>query len=942
MIHDEDEHKMSFDSDLKTKLLQQECHFTWSLREEDFNLFDLLNRLREQIQLESGQARVTRAYSTLGYIHYLHGNLQEALTNLQKSVQLAQEYYKESELVLIVTYGDLAWLHYHMNEFSSCADYLRQLESIHEKLSDEFTSNLPLEVLREKGWAFLKVSHKYYNAAKECFRQALELIPDDNDLNTGYAIALYRTTTETTDSHDSPTIQQLQKAIKLNTDDAVLPVLLALRKVRKKNYTKGDMTASHTEQDIQIVICALLKAPEHPHVIRYAAKYFRDLKLVDMAINLLEKALQCSPGSAFIHHQLALCYKKKSDVSQQCLKMCIFHLERAYSLRPSFIFSMADLALHYGKDGRISEAERLFKQAFKEANYRKEHLQFVYCSYGNYQRYTKRSEQLAIQNFMQGLRLQPESAEGKMCARSLEKVAEYRIKRLKDPNDSTACCIKGFIHEVRGETLKAAEFYERALTNGLPVGESILLTEVRIWLMGFKKSGKSDGDLLFKEASRICDEGQFDDDRLKTVKGKLLEKNAHLVEIDIVNAKRILKWERRALTPGPHAVLLVFHVDRGEFTDKTKKFLEDLEFLGEKFWNHVIVVFREGDCGINEYTGAQREVLEWIREKCGYKYYISGISPEITERIELSERIVRMIRRNNSMHLLLPEISDGASQSPSEDLRGTDKKEDYLFTPEVIVQDGQTNYRLQCNHTGWVHCEFTQLGFNMKGEGEVLYSTVIQESNCPALANCYPAGPLYDIRCVQGELSHLKLPHCETSIEEHGLSEKPIIKIQPKSKQFQCTFKNRHQYNPTFEIFLPDNVMNVKLNLIKEKSNTEKDKDVWDCEIRLENVKKLVSEQNVKTKLDNEQCESFLKNNRSDIVQKVVNVKSILDGIAVTDFIHQEKLNEINAQKLNQDKIRAIYDLMVVPGFAKHFFSLLQENEPRLVASLMHNKSADK
>ncbi|XP_051551928.1 uncharacterized protein LOC127439705 [Myxocyprinus asiaticus] len=914
----------SFDSDLKTKLLQQECHFTWSLREEDFNLFDLLNRLEEQIRLESGKARVTRAYSSLGFIHYLHGNLQEALTNLQKSVQLAQEYYKErSELVLIVTYGDLAWLHYHMNEFFSCAEYLRQLDRIHETFS-----NLPLEVLREKGWAFLKFSHKYYSAAKECFRQALELIPDDSDLNTGYAIALYRTTTETTDSQHSPTIQ-LQKAIKLNTDDAVL----------------------HTEKCIKIVISALLKAPENPHVIRYAAKFFRELESVDMAINLLKKALQRSPYSAFMHHPLAMCYKKKRhiadpDESQQYLKMCIVHLERADSLRPSFIINMADLALHYGQDGRISEAERLFEQAFKEANYRKEHLQFVYCSYGKYQRFTKRSEQLAIQNFMQGLRLQPESAEGKMCEWSLEKVAEYRIKRLKDPNDSTACCIQGFIHEVRGETLKAAEFYERALTNELAVSESILLTEIRIWLMGFKETGKSVGDLLFKEESWICDEGQFDNGRLKTVKGKLLEKSAHLVEIDIFNAKRILKWERRALTPGPHVVLLIFHLDHGEFTDETKEILEDLEFLGKKFWNHVIVVFTKGDCEINEYTGAQRGVLEWIREKCGYNCHISGYAPEINKRIELSERMERMISRNKSMHLLLPEISDGASQSPSEDLRGTDKKEDCLFTPEVIVQDGQTNYRLQCNHTGWFHCEFTQLGFNMKGEGEVLYSTVIQESNCPVPTNCYPAGPLYDIRCVQGELSHLKLPHCETSIEdahhclsvihysglivevlnpenisrthvtvsipgtsrftlskiinwfkekiigqvilmyiqpthtlhvflqplnvdprkvaecdnytlvrttcdctlkynstysmscdlveEHGLSEKPIIKIQPKSKQFQCTFKNRHQYNPTFEIFLPDDVMNVNLRLIKE--NPEKVKVVWDCEIRLENI----------------------------------------------------------------------------------------------------------
>lgn len=125
--------------------------------------------------------------------------------------------------------------------------------------------------------------------------------------------------------------------------------------------------------------------------------------------------------------------------------------------------------------------------------------------------------------------------------------------------------------------------------------------------------------------------------------------------------------------------------------------------------------------------------------------------------------------------------------------QGVDIKNDDLVTPEIIDQEGQTIYRysvkrllaikilykcwflpdfsLKSNrvsffHAGWFHCKFTNLGFNMKGAGEVLYSTVLQKSSNPIPANCYPAGPLYDIRCVQGELCELKLPHCETSIGE--------------------------------------------------------------------------------------------------------------------------------------------------------------------------------
>ncbi|KAL0192628.1 hypothetical protein M9458_010924, partial [Cirrhinus mrigala] len=442
-----------------------------------FVLCDVLNRLEEQIQLECKESRVTRAYSSLGFIRYLYGNPQEALENLQKSVEIAKERYKDSDSVLIVTYGDLAWLHYYMNEFSKCEDYLRELERIHEKLSEGFIYTI--EVLREKGWTSLKFSNKYSNAAKEFFRRALEMNPDDSDLNAGYAIALYRTTKFTPDSSESPAIKQLEKAIKLNPDDAVLLVLLALRMLHNKDK-KTFKTA------LKKMIMALKISCENPHVIRYAAKFCRQLGNMDTAISLLKEALQATPNSAFIHHQLAVCYKskkttlekkhriygkaessvKESEEIQQYLDRCVYHLEMAISLKPSFVFATADLALYYGQLGRF-KAEGLFEEAFKMAYNEKQHLQAVHCLYGKYQLYYKKSEQKAFHHFMQGLRLQPESEDGKVCENKLKTMMECRIKWLKNLDYGMVCGIQGFIHEVKGEKRKAEEFYEKALKNGL-------------------------------------------------------------------------------------------------------------------------------------------------------------------------------------------------------------------------------------------------------------------------------------------------------------------------------------------------------------------------------------------------------------------------------------------------------------------------------------------
>lgn len=191
-----------------------------------------------------------------------------------------------------------------------------------------------------------------------------------------------------------------------------------------------------------------------------------------------------------------------------------------------------------------------------------------------------------------------------------------------------------------------------------------MFTEIRIWLMSFGETEKSVLSLIFDGGSYEVESG-----RNKTFKGAMNKKIVHLVDIDICNAKRILRWEK--LTPGPHAVLLAFTLHDGKFTDQTKEILENLEFLGEKFWNHVVVVC---SCSSDAIV-AQRSVLEWLLEKCGDKYYICGSAPESTERREFSDRIQMMIRKNNSMHLVLPDISDGDS-IPLDILRVS---QNYLF-----------------------------------------------------------------------------------------------------------------------------------------------------------------------------------------------------------------------------------------------------------------------
>ncbi|KAM9440438.1 GTPase IMAP family member 8-like isoform 2-T3 [Clarias gariepinus] len=72
-------------------------------------------------------------------------------------------------------------------------------------------------------------------------------------------------------------------------------------------------------------------------------------------------------------------------------------------------------------------------------------------------------------------------------------------------------------------------------------------------------------------------------------------------------------------------------------------------------------------------------------------------------------------------------------------------------------------YRFLCLHDGQFRCKLTDIVFEMKGKGEVLYRIVSWDRHVlNGLGQNKPAGPLYSIDCCEGSIRNLHLPHCET------------------------------------------------------------------------------------------------------------------------------------------------------------------------------------
>ncbi|XP_053198782.1 NACHT, LRR and PYD domains-containing protein 1b allele 3-like [Scomber japonicus] len=83
------------------------------------------------------------------------------------------------------------------------------------------------------------------------------------------------------------------------------------------------------------------------------------------------------------------------------------------------------------------------------------------------------------------------------------------------------------------------------------------------------------------------------------------------------------------------------------------------------------------------------------------------------------------------------------------------------FTPDITVDENEETYRFHCSHPGLYRCTLTGLVFHMEGEGDVVYRIVPWNHRLLAQHHKKPAGPLFDIKCLQESVCQLHLPHCE-------------------------------------------------------------------------------------------------------------------------------------------------------------------------------------
>ncbi|XP_059804088.1 interferon-induced protein with tetratricopeptide repeats 1-like [Hypanus sabinus] len=454
------------------KFRQLQCHFTWNPQKDNTDVSNMKLRLQDSIKL--GVKYQATSYNHLAFVNCQQGDYEEAIQNLKEAEKILREEYKdEFERRSIITYGNFAWVHYHMGQLSEAQSYLDKLEMICKPLSDgpRYTAMIP-EVYGEKGWSLLTFGNiAYYEEAKECFEKALEEDSNNVEWIMGFATALYRLETFSfvpKNQEQSQPVKYLRLVLELDPDDTVAMVMLAL-KLQEFN---------DSENANELIEEALRKTADLPYVLRYAAKFYRIGRDVDAAIGLLKRGLEITPSSSFLHHQIGICYREKlfslkkktgsnypgrSAFQQKAelISKCKYHFEKAFELKSTFIIAKLDFAGICLINSETDRAEEIYNSLLSLKDLAPDHKQALALQVGLFELHHKRSESNAIVYFLDGLKIYHGSKQWKLCDSNLRKILGKQIER--NPRNSKAFGVLGMVHQLAGEKDEAIECFEKAL-----------------------------------------------------------------------------------------------------------------------------------------------------------------------------------------------------------------------------------------------------------------------------------------------------------------------------------------------------------------------------------------------------------------------------------------------------------------------------------------------
>lgn len=430
---------------LESSLRQLKCHFTWNLIAEDESLDEFEDRVFNKDEFQNSEFKATMC-NILAYVKHRRGLNEAALKCLGEAEDfIRQQHPDQVEIKSLVTWGNYAWVYYHMGQLSKAQAYLDKVKEVCKKFSSPYRIENPA-LDCEEGWARLKCTKNQNERVKVCFQKALEKDPKNPEFTYGWAIANYRL-------DDWPArndyIDSLKQAISLSPDNTYIKVLLALK-----------LDGMYEKQAKELVEEALKKDPSAIDTLLSAARFYYKIHDTDRAIQLLRKALESLPNNAYVHYYIGCCYRAKffqidtrertfngdRKKIEELMQLALNHLRKAEEIKEMIENSCSFLAGLYVIKGQYEEADYYFQKEFNK-DLPPGPKQLLHLRYGNFQFFQMKREDKAVYHYMEGVKIKRKTKPREKMREKLQRIARKRL--YKDESDSEALSILAFLQENR-------------------------------------------------------------------------------------------------------------------------------------------------------------------------------------------------------------------------------------------------------------------------------------------------------------------------------------------------------------------------------------------------------------------------------------------------------------------------------------------------------------
>ncbi|XP_066490416.1 interferon-induced protein with tetratricopeptide repeats 5-like [Tiliqua scincoides] len=382
---------------LQEKIQKLQCHFTWQFEKQDkIDVAHTLKKVAFQIAHTPYHNRGT--FITMkAYLHQLQGAYDEALRSLQEAeVALKQDHSSNISCQILVTYGNYAWIYYHLSNYDMVEFYLDKILSICQSLfSPQPYSVLIPEIYAQKGWSLLAVGFRNGEEAKECFRMALKGDKCNKEFQAGLAFSIFASWTHSwrTDIWKEA-MRLMEEVVHHHSQNAEAKVYLA-RLLQRKDIQRA---LSLVEDVIQSSL--------NPEVLRNAAKVYEPQSL-SQAITILQKAIVLDPSYHLLHYDLGICYKKQMmkaspEERKEILQAAIESFKQAIETNSPSVFGRLNLAKMYGEKSPAFEEEIYQNLVGELPNVTKRCQQAIYLHWGDFLLHKKGLKHEALEMYKAG------------------------------------------------------------------------------------------------------------------------------------------------------------------------------------------------------------------------------------------------------------------------------------------------------------------------------------------------------------------------------------------------------------------------------------------------------------------------------------------------------------------------------------------------------------